>query len=136
MAKWRGNLTDLLSDEQMRTIDEHLSATPLGLFVDRRDSKLKRFPARLWDSESERPPRNLIASERPVTEPGTMLISNQPFPAVERAILELRLDGDRKQSLHGHAQRSRPGLRPGDQERNLYFSVFESVSDDSRRLSR
>lgn len=136
MAKWRGNLTDLLSDEQMRTIDGHLSATPAGLFIDRRDAKLKRYPARLWDSESERPPRNLMASERPVTESGTMLISNQPITAVERAILELRLDDDHKHSLHGHAGPSRPGLRPGDQERNLYFSVFESSADDQRNLSR
>jgi hypothetical protein len=136
MAKWRGNLTDLLTEEQRKKIEEHLSATPPDLFIDRREAKLNRYPARLWDSEGERPARNLIASERPVYEVGTMLISNQPIPQVEHAILELRLDGDRKHSLHGHALPSRPGLRAGDQPLNLHFSVFQSHSDDGMTLTR
>lgn len=67
MAKWRGNLTDLLTEEQRKKIDEHLSVTPSDLFIDRRDAKLNRYPARLWDSESAHTARNLIASERPVS---------------------------------------------------------------------
>jgi hypothetical protein len=31
MAKWRGNLTDLLTEEQRKKIEEHLSATPSDL---------------------------------------------------------------------------------------------------------
>ena len=136
MAKWRGNLTDLLTEEQREKIEEHLSATPPDLFIDRREAKLNRYPARLWDSDNEQPARNLIAAERPVHEVGTMLISNQPIPQVEHAILELRLDGDRKHSLHGHALPSRPGLRAGDQALNLYFSVFQSSYDSGVALTR
>ena len=136
MAKWRGNLTDLLTEEQKKKIEEHLSATPSDLFIDRRDAKLNRYPARLWDLANEHTARNLIASERPVHEVGTMLISNQPIPQVEHAILELTFNDARKHSLHGHALPSRPGLRAGDQALNLYFSVFQPRSDGGVTLTR
>jgi len=127
MPPWNGNMTELLSDEQLKAIEETLAGVPEGLCVDKRGLKLNRYPGQLSDLEGEGTTYKVIASERPVTEPGMVLISNTPIPSVNRALLVIRTDENYQQRLEGHVLASHPGQRPEDRSTPtpFYYSVFE-----------
>jgi hypothetical protein len=127
MPPWNGNMKELLSEEQLKAIEETLAGVPEGLCVDKRGLKLNRYPGQLSDLEREGTTYKVIASERPVTEPGMVLISNAPIPSVERALLVIRTDANYQQRLEGHVLASHPGKRPEDRSTPtaFYYSVFE-----------
>lgn len=128
MPPWNGNIKELLSEEQLRAIEESLAGVPEGLCVDKRGIKLNRYPGQLSDLEREGTAYKVIASERPVTEPGMILISNTPIPSIERALLVIRTDENYQQRLEGHVLASHPGNRPEDQSTPtaFHYSIFES----------
>lgn len=134
MPPWNGNIKDLLSEEQLKAIEESLADVPEGLCVDKRGIKLNRYPGQLSDLEREGIAYKVIASERPVTEPGMVLISNTPIPDVERALLVIRTDADYQQRFEGHVQASRPGRRPEDRltPTPFYYAVFEPAAKPAR----
>ena len=134
MPPWNGNIKELLSEEQLKAIEESLAGVPEGLCVDKRGINLNRYPGRLSDLEQEGTAYEVIASERPVTEPGMVLISNAPIPDMVRALLLIRTDANHQQRLEGHVQATHPGRRPEDQASppNFYYSVFEPTGKPAR----
>lgn len=124
---WKGNITDLLSDEQVKAIEEALAGAPEGICIDKRGMKLNRYPGLLSDLDRDDKPFKVIASERPVTEHGMVLIANTPIPAIERALLVIRTDEDHQQHIEGSVHASRLGQRQGDSSTStaFHYSVFE-----------
>lgn len=129
MPPWNGNIKELLSEEQLKAIEETLADVPQGLCVDKRGIKLNRYPGLLSDLDREGTAFKVIASERPVTEPGMVLISNTPIPEVVRALLVIRTDVDHQQRLEGRVLASRLGRRPEDKltPTTFHYSVFEPL---------
>ncbi len=129
MPPWNGNIKELLSEEQLKAIEETLADVPQGLCVDKRGIKLNRYPGLLSDLDREGTSFKVIASERPVTEPGMVLISNTPIPEVGRALLVIRTDIDYQQRLEGRVLASRLGRRPEDKltPTIFHYSVFEPL---------
>ena len=129
MPPWNGNIKELLSEEQLKAIEETLADVPQGLCVDKRGIKLNRYPGLLSDLDREGTTFKVIASERPVTEPGMVLISNTPIPEVGRALLVIRTDVDYQQRLEGRVLASRLGRRPEDKltPTIFHYSVFEPL---------
>ena len=129
MPPWNGNIKELLSEEQLKAIEETLADVPQGLCVDKRGIKLNRYPGLLSDLDREGTTFKVIASERPVTEPGMVLISNTPIPEVGRALLVIRTDVDHQQRLEGRVLASRLGRRPEDKltPTIFHYSVFEPL---------
>lgn len=127
MPPWKGSINELLSEEQLKAIDEALAGAPEGIVIDKRGMKLNRYPGLLSNLDGEDEPIKVLASERPVTENGLVLISNAPIPEIERAILVIRTGDDFKQQIEGHALPSRLGKRQEDSETNttFHYSVFE-----------
>ncbi|HSM27425.1 MAG TPA: hypothetical protein VK855_04905 [Thioalkalivibrio sp.] len=127
MPPWNGNIKELLSEEQLKAIEESLAGVPEGLCVDKRGIKLNRYPGQLSDLQREGTAYKIIASERPVTEPGMVLISDTPIPNIERALLVIRTDANYQQRLEGHVLASHPGKRPEDQSTPtaFHYGVFE-----------
>jgi len=130
VTPWNGNIKDLLSEEQLKAIEESLAGVPDGLCIDKRGTRLNRYPGMLSDLEQEGKTYKIIASERPVTEPGMILISNTPIPKLERAVLVIRTDSEFQQRLEGRVLGSRPGQRPDDRSAPaaFHYSIFELAS--------
>jgi len=129
MPPWKGNINELLSEEQLKAIEEALAGAPDGIVIDKRGMRLNRYPGLLSDLNGEGEPIKVIASERPVTENGLVLISNAPIPEIQRAMLVIRTGDDFKQQIEGRTLPSRPGKREEDSDTNtvFYYSVFEPV---------
>jgi len=127
MPPWKGNINELLSEEQLKAIDEALAGAPEGIVIDKRGMKLNRYPGLLSNLDAEDEPIKVIASERPVTESGLVLIANHPIPEIERAILVIRTDDDFKQQIGGRVLPSRLGQRQedGGAKTVFHYSVFE-----------
>lgn len=124
---WKGSITDLLSDEQVKAIEEALAGAPEGICVDKRGMKLNRYPGLLSDLDHDDKPFKVIASERPVTEHGMVLIANTPIPEIKRALLVIRTDEDHQQHIEGRVHASRLGQRQGDSGTStvFHYSLFE-----------
>jgi hypothetical protein len=133
MPPWKGNINELLSEEQLKAIEEALAGAPEGIVIDKRGMKLNRYPGLLSDLDSEAEPIKVIASERPATENGLVLISNASIPAIERAVLVIRTSDDFKQQIEGRALPSRLGKREEDihSKTVLHYSVFEPSGQHS-----
>lgn len=127
MSPWKGSINELLTPEQIQLIEEALEGAPAGLCIDKRGMRLNRYPGLLSDLRSEAEPFKVIASERPVTESGLVLVSNAPIPEIERAVLVIRTADDFQQHFEGRALPSRPGKREQDRlkEQSFHYSVFE-----------
>lgn len=128
MQKWSGNPTDLLNDEQRKRIDDYLARHPLGVTVDKRGAKLQRYPGQLWNLDSTKRPLDVVVSERPVGQPGLMLVSSEAIPELKRAVLVIPSapGSDAMMQVHGHTQESRAGRKSqdDDQKRGVHCSVF------------
>jgi len=128
MQKWSGNPSDLLSEEQRQRIDDYLGRHPLGISVDKRSAKLKNYPAQLWNLGSSRRPLDVVAFERPVGNPGLMLVGNEPIPELTQAVLVIPAateTGEMRQ-VHGRTQECRSGRKSqeDDAKFNVHCSVF------------
>ncbi len=130
MPPWKGSINELLSEEQLKAIEEALAGAPEGIVIDKRGMKLNRYPGLLSNLDGEDEPIKVMASERPVTENGLVLISNAPIPEIERAILVIRTGDDFKQQIEGRALPSRLGKREedGNTKTVFYYSVFEPAA--------
>lgn len=128
MPPWKGSINELLTPEQVQRIEETLAEAPAGLCIDKRGMRLNRYPGLLANQHSEDEPFKVIASERPVTETGLVLVSNTPIPEIQRAVLVIRTDDDFRQQFEGRVLPSRPGTREEDRlkERSFHYSVFET----------
>lgn len=127
MAPWRGSINELLTPEQIQIIEEALADAPAGLCVDKRGMRLNRYPGLLSNLRSEDEPFKVIASERPVTEDGLVLVSTAPIPEIKRAVLVIRTDDDFQQRFEGHVLPSRPGSREDDLQKqdSFFYCVFQ-----------
>lgn len=125
---WKGNINELLSEEQLKAIEDALAGAPEGIVIDKRGMKLNRYPGLLSDLDGDHEPFKVIASERPVTEDGMVLISNSPIPEIERAVLVIRTGDDFKQRIEGHALPSSLGRREEDSDANtvFHYAIFET----------
>ncbi len=125
---WKGNINELLSEEQMQAIEDALAGAPEGIVIDKRGMKLNRYPGLLSDLDGDGEPLKVIASERPVTEQGMVLISNTPIPEIERAMLVIRTGEDFRQQIEGHALPSRVGKREEDAGAKtvFHYAIFET----------
>ncbi|MFO8152661.1 hypothetical protein [Thioalkalivibrio sp.] len=125
---WKGNINELLSEEQLKVIEDALAGAPEGIVIDKRGMKLNRYPGLLSDLAGDGEPLKVIASERPVTEDGMVLISNAPIPEIERAVLVIRTGDDFKQRIEGHALPSRLGRREEDSDAKtvFHYAIFET----------
>jgi len=134
LAKWTGSVNELLSQDQLKTIDQALADVPEDIRVDKRGMKLDRYPGLLYDLSNEAPPIEVMVSERPVTEHGLMLISETRIPRIERAILVIRGSDDSKQPIEGCVLSSRTGTRRGDTEGRTvsHYSVFDPAGKGER----
>ncbi|MBS0002387.1 MAG: hypothetical protein KFF45_04840 [Thioalkalivibrio sp.] len=126
---WKGNINELLSEEQLKAIEDALAGAPEGIVIDKRGMKLNRYPGLLSDLDGDGEPLKVIASERPVTEDGMVLISNAPIPEIERAVLVIRTGDDFKQQIEGHALPSRLGKREedGDAKTIFHYGIFDTA---------
>jgi hypothetical protein len=127
MPPWTGNINELLSEEQLKAIEDALAGAPEGIVIDKRGMKLNRYPGLLSDLNGDGEPIKVLASERPVTEHGLVLISNAAIPEIERAVLVIRTGDDFKQQIEGRALPSRLGKRQEDSGTKtvFHYSVFE-----------
>lgn len=128
MPPWTGQISELLSEEQIQRIEDALATAPAGLCVDKRGMPLTRYSGMLADLGSDDDPVEVIASERAATEPGLLLISTRPLPEIPRAMLLLRSGTEAPRHLRGHSRASRPdprAARPAQKPR-LYYSAFEA----------
>ena len=128
MQKWNGNAAELLSEEQRQRIDDYLGRHPLGMSVDKRSAKLKNYPAQLWNLDSSTRPLDVIAYERPVGNPGLMLVGNEPIPELKNAVLVIPAgdEGGEMRQVHGRTQESRGGRKSEEEDErfNVHCSVF------------
>jgi len=126
MSTWKGSIAELLSEEQIRFIEQSLSGAPELLHLDHRGQHLKRYPSVLHDLDGVHAPVTVIASERPVIEKGLILIARAPLPAIARAVLVMNVDEGHPVRFEGQSHRSRPGSRPEDgSPPRFHFGVFE-----------
>ncbi|AHF00161.1 hypothetical protein [Thioalkalivibrio paradoxus] len=135
MSRWKGSIHELLTEEQLKTIEESLADAPAGLCVDKRGLPLNRYPGMLSDLDrSSADGYKVVASERPVTEQGMILISTAPIPEIRNALLRIRTDDDHQQRISGRATGSRPGQREEDlqQKTEFHFCVFEPEATQPR----
>lgn len=126
---WKGKMTELLTAEQIRKIEETLGDAPSGLVADRRGGSLNRYPGIVTNLEADDMHFNIIATERPPTEPGFVLISTQQIPDIRFCQLIIRPDPAEQsfQSFMGACHTSRSGNRPEDRNkaRTFYFTLFD-----------
>lgn len=131
MQKWSGNPSDLLSDEQRQRIDDYMGRHPLGMSVDKRNAKLRKYPATLWNLDSNKSPLDVVAYERPVGNPGLMLVGNEPIPALKQAVLVIPAGNESAEmrQVHGRTQESRGGRKSQEEDEkfNVHCSVFVPV---------
>ena len=134
MPPWKGSISELLTEEQLKTIEATLADAPAGICVDKRGLPLNRYPGLLSDLDHDREPLKIVASERPVTERGLILVSAVPVPDIANALLVIRTDENFQQRIHGHAHASRTGSRAEDrnQKTPFHFSVFEPMETGQR----
>jgi hypothetical protein len=130
MPPWKGSINELLSAEQIQKIEEALAGAPAGICVDKRGMRLNRYPGMLSNLNGEEEPFKVIASERPVTETGLVLISTMPIPEIERAMLVIKTDENFQQQIEGHALPSRTGKRVADQDQKttFFYSIFQPAA--------
>lgn len=135
MSPWKGSISELLTDEQLQAIEEALAGVPEGILVDKRGMRLNRYPGLLSNLDAEDEPIKVIASERPVTESGLVLISATPVPEIERAVLVIRIGEDFKQQIEGRALPSRRGQREDDSTSKsaFHYSAFEPAAQRELR---
>ncbi|AGA32852.1 hypothetical protein TVNIR_1177 [Thioalkalivibrio nitratireducens DSM 14787] len=135
MPGWRGSIHELLTEEQLKTIEKSLADAPAGLCVDKRGLPLNRYPGMLTDLErNDLDGYKVVASERPVTERGMILISITPIPEMPNALLRIRTDDEHQQGIPGRANASRPGQREEDLQKKttFHFSIFEPEATQRR----
>lgn len=124
-------MTELLTAEQIRKINATLVGdVSSGPVTDRRGGCLNRYLGIITNLDADDMHFNVIATERPPSEPGLVLISTQRIPDMRFCQLIIRPDPTEQssfQSFVGACHTSRSGKRREDHSkaRTFYFTLFD-----------